>query len=151
MELNQQIDFIEHLTTRPSMWVWRPSYDSITAFLVGYDHALHGGLLEGYREWLTMKFGYGHNLAWPALLVIDALGEDALELQQRSAQDEKLLLERLRESLTEYLRYRDQIGLRNVLFDHGVWLRKQHWFNENVERFGTSTGIAPDSPDKPED
>jgi hypothetical protein len=46
----------------------------------------------------------------------------------------------LRDLLTEYLELRGKIGLRNILYDYGRWLRSQAWFDEDVERYGSSDG-----------
>ncbi len=114
------------------MLVGNASYDCVVSFLSGYDHALNGSLLVGFHEWLTMKLGYGHNLGWSALLVDTVLGDAPIKAISRTEDEDALLLERLRQVLTEYLRLREEIGLRNVLFDHGTWLREQEWFDENV-------------------
>ncbi|MFE7107289.1 hypothetical protein ACFU98_03510 [Streptomyces sp. NPDC057575] len=61
---------------RPGMFVGRTSFDSITAFLTGYDqHAIrHGGRgLAGWHEWLVARRGRECNHAWPGQVLHIAL------------------------------------------------------------------------------
>ncbi len=134
------------------MWVGAVNYDRVTAYLSGYDYALDGGFLAGFKEWLAVKYGYGQNLAWNGLFASATLGEADTHERPRPTGHDEVLLEQLRSTLVEFLRHRQIIGLRNVLFDHGQWMRKQDWFDENVERFGSSAGPATEqggAPDAP--
>ncbi|MBW3597772.1 MAG: hypothetical protein KY475_10915 [Planctomycetes bacterium] len=136
----EQIEFVRHITTRPSMWVVKPSYASICNYLLGFDAARDGALLAGFKEWLTMRLGYGHNYCWDRLVMEIALGPIShLNLQLDNESDAKCT-GALRDLLTEYLELRGKIGLRNILYDHGCWMRNQDWFDENVERYGSSAG-----------
>jgi hypothetical protein len=58
---------LEDVRRRSGMFLSSPTLDNMTAFWVGYDTALSGGLLIGFREWLVMRLGYGTNLGWEAL------------------------------------------------------------------------------------
>ena len=139
MYTDEWVSFIDHLTTRPGMWVGSANYDLIVTFLNGYNHALGGAMLAGFHEWLEMRFGRGHSLAWPALIRYETLGYPDDQNETDTDGDDKLLSV-LRDLLTEYFRHRKTIGLRNVYYDHGKWIRQFDWFNENVERYGSSDG-----------
>ncbi len=142
METNSDIELIDHLTKRPEMFVGSSSFDCVTSFLCGYDSAKNSNFLIGFQEWLTMRIGFGHNLVWYALVEQEVLGHIQTNPVNRSKEENQQLLEGLRLILTEYFRHRSKIGIRNVLYDHGCWIRKHDWFDENVERYGSSSGPA---------
>ena len=140
MGTNEMVELVENLTKRPAMFVGRESYVGACAYLGGIDHALGGSFLAGFHEWLTMKFGRWHNVHWSAIPEFELLGNGGGLRREFSEQEESQLLNSLRELLIEYLRYRQEVGLRNVYYDHGKWLRQHSWFDENVERYGSSAG-----------
>jgi hypothetical protein len=49
------LDRLEKVCRCPGMYVREPTYESITAYVQGYDSALGGSLLRGFREWLVMR------------------------------------------------------------------------------------------------
>ncbi|MEQ8144701.1 hypothetical protein [Streptomyces sp. OP7] len=61
--------FWENFRKRPGMYVGRNTYDGVTAYLNGYDHACGGALLNGLREWLADTHQVGQNLVWWAQVV----------------------------------------------------------------------------------
>ncbi|MFD5572920.1 hypothetical protein [Streptomyces cadmiisoli] len=61
--------FWESFTKRTGMYVGRVTYDAVTAYLHGYDHACDGALLNGLREWLAQTHRAGQNLVWHAQVV----------------------------------------------------------------------------------
>ncbi|MFK0174035.1 hypothetical protein ACIQU5_35210 [Streptomyces sp. NPDC090306] len=48
----------------PELFVGRVSFGAVVAFLYGYDIASGKALLDGFREWLAAKLGYGRNLVY---------------------------------------------------------------------------------------
>ncbi|MET9290989.1 hypothetical protein [Streptomyces sp. NPDC003077] len=48
------------------MYVGRITYEGVTAYLDGYDHACGGALLSGFREWLADTEKVVRNLTWSA-------------------------------------------------------------------------------------
>ena len=44
-------------------------FDSVAAFVAGFDLATGGAPLEGFQEWLVVKLGHGNSLAWSELVV----------------------------------------------------------------------------------
>jgi hypothetical protein len=61
--------FWENFSKRPGMYVGRITYEGVTAYLTGYDHACDGLLLTGLRQWLADTHHVGENLVWPAQVV----------------------------------------------------------------------------------
>lgn len=53
--------FWENFRKRTGMYVGRITYDGVTAYLNGYDHACGGALLNGLREWLADTNQVGQN------------------------------------------------------------------------------------------
>ncbi|MEV8284617.1 hypothetical protein [Streptomyces niveus] len=61
--------FWEGFSKRTGMYVGRVTYEGVTAFLDGYDHAGGGVLLRGLTEWLADTKQAGQNLVWSAQVV----------------------------------------------------------------------------------
>ncbi|GGJ79499.1 hypothetical protein GCM10011583_08850 [Streptomyces camponoticapitis] len=61
--------FWENFRKRLGMYVGRVTYEGVTAYLNGYDHASGGALLSGLRQWLADTHRVGQNLVWPAQVV----------------------------------------------------------------------------------
>ncbi|WP_406467263.1 hypothetical protein OH738_06145 [Streptomyces hirsutus] len=70
---NRSVDshqrFWENFRKRTGMYVGRVTYDGVTTYLNGYDHACGGALLDGLREWLADTHQAGQNLIWRAQVV----------------------------------------------------------------------------------
>lgn len=143
MNTSEIVEFIESVTTRPSMYVNTSSepYYCIAAFLRGCNVALGGSVFEGLNEWLCMKYDKSYSVGWEEIVAIETLGETDYDRKPWSDETQTALLSALRETLTDYVRHRGTVGLRNVLYDHGVWMRSRSSFNENVERYGSSSGL----------
>lgn len=65
--------FIEQLRARPGMYGLNGTYHPTAMLLVGFDLARDGGLLRGFREWLTVRKGERSSLVWYALVFQEAL------------------------------------------------------------------------------
>ncbi|MFD5779095.1 hypothetical protein [Streptomyces sp. NPDC126933] len=61
--------FWENFRKRPGLYVGRITYDAVTAYLNGYDHAVGGAVLNGFRQWLADTYRVGQNLVWSAQVV----------------------------------------------------------------------------------
>ncbi|MFI5953049.1 hypothetical protein [Cryptosporangium sp. NPDC051539] len=65
-------EFFAQLGARPGMYVGRPSFAAVSAFLLGYDqHAARHGepALAGWSEWLNARRGKECNHAWPGVVL----------------------------------------------------------------------------------
>jgi hypothetical protein len=113
---------IVDLRDRAGMFVAPATYDTITAYLLGHDRALQGGLLVGFREWLIVQLNDGNNLAWPGL--VNAL-RDRAEPQSDDDAARAFLFRLLEEFFAERQR---QAGLRRVFFRYERWLERQPWY-----------------------
>lgn len=117
--------FLEH----PEMFVERPNLDSIVAFLQGYDCALEGRVLLGFREYLIPRLGYGNNLAWfqlfQRLAAVNHSGSDSPSHQTP--------LSVLKTTLQNFWIVREgEDGLQHILQDHSQWVQSQSW-SRNLE------------------
>ena len=55
--------------TRLGMHIPVVDFDSVSAFVCGFDLATGGGALEGFHEWLVVKLGRGNNSAFTELVL----------------------------------------------------------------------------------
>ena len=86
-----------------------------------------------------MRYDKSHHVGWHYVIASETLGVGPGD-KGWGKETSAVLLTALREILTEFIQHRSRIGLRNVLYDHGVWMRGHSWFVENVERYGSSSG-----------
>lgn len=102
------------------MWLRSPSLELVIAFVQGYDTALAGGLLAGFREWMIVRVDGGSNLAWTALVPL------ALDSSPR---DTDAQIEGFFQLLEEFLAAKNASdGLRRILHRYEAWLRGQDWY-----------------------
>jgi hypothetical protein len=93
-------DLIASVFRRTGMYVFRPDFFRIAAWLNGYDAALDDeSLLHGFREWLVLRLDGGNNLIWEAVflhLVMPELRDDFSDSDVLKADQQQLigLLER---------------------------------------------------------
>lgn len=45
------------------------TFGEVAAFVTGMDAATEWRFLEGFREWLAVRSGFGANLAWQVLVI----------------------------------------------------------------------------------
>jgi hypothetical protein len=107
---------------RPSMYLRVSTFDAAVSFVDGYDMALSGGLLVGFREWLIVRVDGASNMAWTALVL--------LALEDPEAQGEQsVLIKGLFRVLEEFVAVRDVYGgLRRIYAAHEKWLQRQDWY-----------------------
>src|SRR5436190_48179 len=60
---------LDHMRKQPGMYFPRVEFDLVAAFINGFNAAIHGGLLLGFRQWLIVRLGHGNNLPWDALVL----------------------------------------------------------------------------------
>ena len=62
-------ELISHFVQRPGMYVMRQDFGSVSSFLIGYDLALDGKPLSGFRDFVAKRFGIDSGaLTWPGLI-----------------------------------------------------------------------------------
>jgi len=85
------------------MYVFPETYEAVSAYLMGYDAALKGALLIGFREWLVMRLGAGTNLVWTALIPPLAFPEAKKTWKRPSTQEEnRVAIDKLFELISEF-------------------------------------------------
>ena len=121
----------ETLRMRPGMYVQEPTYATLCAFVLGYDLALDGGVLRGFREWLITRLGDANNLAWPALVLRAAFpGAPNPEAEVHSSTaSQKQAINVLFELIGEFDRLRaEPDGMRRIFAAYERWLATQSWY-----------------------
>ncbi|RKS09943.1 hypothetical protein DFP74_5688 [Nocardiopsis sp. Huas11] len=95
---------------RPGMFVGRPSFHALTAFLTGYDQssARHGAPgLEGWHGWLVTRRGRDCSHAWPGQVLHIALPDGWDDLWELPPEHEARSIEVLFRLLDEFLANRE--------------------------------------------
>jgi hypothetical protein len=106
-------EYFRAVGERPGMFVGRPSFQTLTAFLLGYDQsaARHGtpGLV-GWPEWLVARRGKECNHAWPGQVLHLALPDGWGDSGNLSPEDDARAVEVLFCLLEEFLARREAVG-----------------------------------------
>ncbi|WP_437937207.1 hypothetical protein [Sorangium sp. So ce341] len=113
------------------MYLSDVSYSTIVAFVEGYDLALYGGFLVGFREWLIVKLDDGNNLSWSAL-VLNLMGHagDRSSTEGKSAEGQSAAIEFLFDTLEKFIDEREApSGLRRIYRSYENWLTRQDWYS----------------------
>ncbi|WP_030246317.1 hypothetical protein [Streptomyces sp. NRRL S-350] len=103
-------EYFSNVGKRPGMFVGRPSFHALTAFLTGYDqnaarHRSPG--LAGWREWLVARRGQDCNHAWPGQVLHIALPHGWDNPWDLPPEDEARAIEVLFQLLDEFLADRE--------------------------------------------
>ena len=93
---------IAHLRKRPSMHLRVVNYDTVAAFIDGFNASNDRSLLGGLQEWLSTKTDSGSNMGWSTrmlFLAFPASEKPWTELNSESANAHaiKVLFETLEE------------------------------------------------------
>ena len=115
------------------MYTGEQSYAAVCAFLGGFDLARDGGPLSGFREWLIVRARGGDNLHWSGLVQHLVAPHASSPL---SAELDRLCLEGLFPILSEFLAYRESVGLTKIHQEYAQWLLKRGWYNGPLRRKG---------------
>jgi len=63
------LDLINEIVRYPGMFISGKTYGEFVALIYGFDAALKNEPLEGFREWLVLKYNGGNNLTWSTLIL----------------------------------------------------------------------------------
>jgi len=105
------------LKDKPSSYLLRVDYESLTSALTGFDLACHGGLLIGFREWLLVRANSAKNMSWQ-VLVLHLAFPDSSEPQTELKSDEgqSLANESLFKLLSEFRSEKSKFnGMHKIL------------------------------------
>ena len=103
-------EYFANVGKRPGMFVGRPSFHALTAFLAGYDESSerHGTPgLEGWHEWLVARRGRDCNHAWLGQVLHIALPEGWDNPWELPPEHEARAVEVLFQLLNEFLADRE--------------------------------------------
>jgi hypothetical protein len=104
-KLEPHFQKLDRVRTYPGMYIFpgAETYDGVSAYLLGYDHALEGALLIGFREWLVMRLGAGANLCWSALIPPLAFPKSKKPWKMPNTQEEnRVAIDKLFELIFEF-------------------------------------------------
>jgi len=122
----------------PSMCLPRASFDAAAAFLLGVDAACGKKFLEGFREWLVPRVGYGDNVSWPGLVldIASSSFDPKNPPHPPSGCGDDPAIECLFHCLEEFLCDKEQAqGLDNIHKSYRSWLKTQKWFTPSSPRW----------------
>lgn len=112
----------ELVRKRPLMYLIRPDFPTVVAFVVGCDQGNASGLLTGFQEWLVTRVGCGSNLVWWSLVRRLADPEGTEHPGELDPETDAKAVEMLFECLDEFLSLREQSdGLRRVYAAYEAW------------------------------
>src|SRR5688500_15589870 len=121
MDSIEAIDYLRQVCSKPQMYISSVRYEAICAFINGYDTAMGGGTLRGFREFLLCHCTGWNNLPW--WLLVRSLATPNTDLAKPVHEDEEA---RVSQALAEYLKgFSDKIkvgGLAKVYWEYVQWL-----------------------------
>ncbi|MFH9724679.1 hypothetical protein ACH4M4_17180 [Streptomyces sp. NPDC017254] len=103
-------EYFASVGQRPGMFVGKPSFHMLTAFLTGYDqHALrHGGHgLTGWHDWLIARRGRDCSHAWPGQVLHITFPDGWDDVWNLPPEDEQRAIRVLFELLDEFAAERE--------------------------------------------
>jgi hypothetical protein len=109
---------------KPTMYVQCARFSAVSAFIAGYDAALEGGALIGFREWLLTGNKDWTNLPWWSLVRLRLDSKADLSSPPRESEDEALIAE-LHTALEGFSRIQKDGGLAKIFHDYNTWVLSQ--------------------------
>jgi hypothetical protein len=129
-------ELVRAICKSPGVYVHNGSFEGILAFLDGYDVALCGGALRGFREWLVVRARGGNNLHWTGLVLWHAFPDGDREKALATKAGQENARRTLVQLFEEYWQVRtEHDGFRKIYLAHEGWLRRQSWYNEGWPGF----------------
>ena len=116
----------------PGMFLPAVTYDAAASFVMGYDIAVHGGLLWAFREWLIPQLNGGSNMAWPGL--VQMLMERRTPTSEAAKKEppvkhQAAAVEFLLATIETFLHERDHMdGAHRIFASYERWLKEQDWY-----------------------
>ena len=92
--------------------------------------------MVGFREWLIVKFNYGNNLSWPALILNKTFDtnivEDIFQGKQIDDEKSKVAIDKLFQLIDEFMDERESKGLMRIFLSYDNWLKNQDWYDPDL-------------------
>ncbi len=121
-------EVLRHALKRPQMFLRSVTYDSIVAFITGYEVATQGSAILGFREWLLPQTsGERISLVWSQLFLWHKFpNEPDKAALLESPERNKEACELLCATLEDFWNLRaESEGLRIIYHRYEKWLRKK--------------------------
>jgi hypothetical protein len=124
MARDKTLELFRFVCEKPGMYVQRAGFGAVTAYIDGYDAALQGGALVGFREWLLTGNSEWTNLPWWSLV---RLRRDPRAVLSRppSEEDEESLIGDLNLALKGFAEALGKGGLPQIYAEYNAWLLRQ--------------------------
>ena len=110
------------------------SYPSICAFIEGIDVGNQGGVLDGFQEWLTIRFDGLSNIAWPGQVLRSVVPEaENVRLSDLTAEQDEHATAMLFDLLDAFMgEVEGDYSRQRLWFEWAEWLRSRSWFDPEV-------------------
>ncbi|AGC49076.1 hypothetical protein MYSTI_07804 [Myxococcus stipitatus DSM 14675] len=129
MKLTPLSELVEPLRHHQCAFMPTEGYETLVAYVLGFDAATGGGALTGFREWLITRVRDGNNLDWPMLLDMLRAQRAASTVEAREER-EKERVDFLCDSLRAFFEVQQSPdGLRTIYVDYEAWLGEQEWYD----------------------
>lgn len=108
-----------NIRNKTGMYLLKESYVAVASYIEGYNQALEGEVLNGFKEWLVVKGDLPDNLTW-SVLVLDFLNLDdcSLTLVEQSNATSRLAINKLVNLYVEFDKTKTELGLKQIIENH---------------------------------
>lgn len=118
------IEVFRHVCTEPGMYLQSKRYEAVCAYINGYNTALQGAPLLGFREWLLTRSSEWTNLPWWSL--VRRSNTPGADLSQPLSDDESdALVVSLLRTLEGFWSARQRRGIDVIFYEYCEWLLGQ--------------------------
>jgi hypothetical protein len=124
MGREKTLELFRCVCEKPGMYVQRAGFTAVAAYIDGYDAALQGVVLIGFREWLLTGTDEWTNLPWWSLIRLRRYPSADLARALSDAEDESLIGE-LDDALKGFGEALAKGGLSRIYVEHNEWLLRQ--------------------------
>lgn len=144
MENSDPVAFFLQVCRTPKMFLSSDRYEAVASFMTGYDTAVGGAALRGFREYLLCQGAGWNNLPW--WLLIRVVAEPAVDLSKEVAEGEQeASIQTLIEQLSRFAERLAHGGLAQVYWDYVQWLSTQT-DRESQRIYRAVTSPTPEAP-----
>ena len=121
----------ENVRQRPGMYLGTSAFDAVVAYVMGYDDATYGGILQVFHEGLVVRTNGGNNLHWKGIVLCIALPDDVNPERAVLASENasKVAVGTMFDLIEQFTEDRENRGLRKIILDYEEWLRRQDWYD----------------------
>jgi hypothetical protein len=126
ININSYRELFTNIRLRPGMWLIRPDFACVVAFVDGCNEANARTLFTGFHEWLVTRAGRGDNHTWWSLIqdLTEPVGPKYISTMP--ADLDARMVATLFDMLDEFLELREERdGLRRIFAAYEHWRRAQ--------------------------